>query len=126
MNNIKKTMFIIIGLISFVLGFIGVMLPVLPTTPFLLLSSFCFAKGSDKFDKWFKSTKLYKMHLKDFTENRSMTIKQKIYLLVFSDIMIAFPLVILNNIYIKLFLILIVILKYYYFIFKIKTIKPLI
>lgn len=123
MNNIKKTMFIIIGLISFILGFIGVMLPVLPTTPFLLLSSFCFAKGSDRFDKWFKSTKLYKIHLKDFTENRSMTIKQKIYLLVFSDIMIAFPLVILNNIYIKLFLILIVIFKYYYFIFKIKTIK---
>lgn len=123
MNNIKKTMFIIIGLISFILGFIGVMLPVLPTTPFLLLSSFCFAKGSDRFDKWFKSTKLYKIHLKDFTENRSMTIKQKIYLLVFSDIMIAFPLIILNNIYIKLFLILIVIFKYYYFIFKIKTIK---
>lgn len=124
MDSIKKIAFIIIGLISFMLGFIGVMLPILPTTPFLLLSSFCFVKGSDRFDKWFKSTKLYKMHLKDFTENRSMTIKQKICLLIFSDIMIAFPLVILNNIYIKLFLILIVIFKYYYFIFKIKTIKP--
>jgi uncharacterized membrane protein YbaN (DUF454 family) len=52
-----------------------------------------------------------------------MTLKQKICVSTFADIMIAFPLIILDNLYIKLFLIAIVIFKYYYFIFKIKTIK---
>ncbi|MEG1410150.1 MAG: YbaN family protein [Terrisporobacter sp.] len=123
MNQVRKIILIVIGLISLVAGIIGVIFPVLPTVPFLLLTSYCFAKGSNKFEIWFKSSKIYKNYLEDFDTNRAMTLRQKISILVFADIMIAFPLIILNNLYIKLFLIMIVIFKYYYFIFKIKTIK---
>ena len=52
MSKIKKYIYITIGLIAFVLGSIGVIIPILPTTPFLLLASFCFARGSDKFNNW--------------------------------------------------------------------------
>ena len=123
MNRIKKIIFVIVGVISLLLGIIGTVLPILPTVPFLLLTSYCFARGSNKFEVWFKSSKIYKKYLEDFILNKSMTLKQKIYISTFADIMIAFPLVILNNLYIKLFLIIVVIFKYYYFIFKIKTIK---
>lgn len=123
MNRIKKIIFVIVGFISLLLGIIGTVLPILPTVPFLLLTSYCFARGSNKFEVWFKSSKIYKKYLEDFILNKSMTLKQKIYISTFADIMIAFPLVILNNLYIKLFLIIVIIFKYYYFIFKIKTIK---
>ena len=123
MNRIKKIIFVIVGSISLLLGLIGTVLPVLPTVPFLLLTSYCFARGSSKFEIWFKSTKTYKKYLESFIVDKSMTLKQKIYLSIFSDIMIAFPLIILDNLYIKIFLIIIVMFKYYYFIFKIKTIK---
>ena len=123
MNRIKKIIFVIVGVISLLLGIMGTVLPILPTVPFLLLASYCFARGSNKFEVWFKSSKIYKKYLEDFILNKSMTLKQKIYISTFADIMIAFPLVILNNLYIKLFLIIIIIFKYYYFIFKIKTIK---
>ena len=123
MNRIKKIIFVIVGFISLLLGIIGTVLPILPTVPFLLLTSYCFARGSKKFDDWFKSSKIYKKYLESFIINRSMTLKQKICVSTFADIMIAFPLIILDNLYIKLFLIAIVIFKYYYFIFKIKTIK---
>ena len=123
MNRIKKIIFVIVGFISLLLGIIGTVLPILPTVPFLLLTSYCFARGSNKFEVWFKSSKIYKKYLESFILNKSMTLKQKIYISTFADIMIAFPLVILNNLYIKLFLIIVIIFKYYYFIFKIKTIK---
>lgn len=56
----KKILYIMIGCISLGLGIIGVILPILPTVPFVLLAAFCFAKSSEKLDGWFKNTKLYK------------------------------------------------------------------
>lgn len=123
MNKIKKSIYIVIGLIFVVIGSIGVILPVLPTTPFLLLASACFVKGSDKFDKWFKETKLYKNHLEDFVNTRSMTMKTKVSLILFADIMIAFPLIIIDSLIMKSVLILVILFKLYYFTFRIKTIK---
>ena len=55
----KKILYIMIGCISLGLGIIGVILPILPTVPFVLLAAFCFAKSSKRLDGWFKNTKLY-------------------------------------------------------------------
>ena len=56
----KKILYIFIGCISLGLGIIGVILPLLPTVPFVLLAAFCFAKSSERLDGWFKNTKLYR------------------------------------------------------------------
>lgn len=123
MSKIKKSLYITVGFIAFALGAVGVILPVLPTTPFLLLASFCFARGSKRFEDWFMGTKIYKKHLESFVKERAMTLKQKIVLLAFADFMMAFPLIILDSIHIKIFLVCLIIFKFYYFIFRIKTIK---
>ena len=124
MIKLKKIIYILVGVISVVLGTIGILVPILPTTPLFLLASFCFARGSEKFNKRFKATKLYKNHLELFINNRAMTLKEKISILVFSDIMLLFPLITLELIYLKIFIIILILFKYYYFIYKIKTIKP--
>lgn len=56
----KKILYIFIGCISLGLGIIGVILPILPTFPFVLLAAFCFARSSERLDGWFKNTKLYR------------------------------------------------------------------
>ena len=119
-----KIIYVILGFVSMGLGIVGSFLPGLPTVPFLLLASFCFARGSERFHGWFTQTKIYKNYLEDFEKNRSMTLKTKIGLLCLSSTMIAFPVFFIKNNYLWLALILAVIFKYYYFIFCIKTSKP--
>jgi uncharacterized protein len=95
----------------------------LPTTPLFLLAAFFFVKGSDKFDRWFKGTKLYKKYLEDFVREKAMPLKQKWTILLTADAMIAIPLFLVDILIVKIFLILVIAYKYYYFFTKIKTIK---
>lgn len=123
MNKTRKFLYVTAGIIAFCLGTIGVILPVLPTTPFLLLASYCFARGSERFNTWFVNTNIYKKHLESFVKEKSMTLRQKVSLLVFSDTMIAIPFITINNLFMRICLIIVVLFKFYYFIFKIKTIE---
>lgn len=111
-----------LGFVFFGIGAIGVVLPVLPTTPFLILSSICFAKGSHRFDKWLKGTQIYKDYAEDFIRDRSMTFKRKSKLMFISDAMLLYPLIRLDG-WLRLFIVAVIVLKYWFFIFKVKTKK---
>lgn len=127
MKNIIKSpiklLWLMIGIVSMVLGAIGVVLPVLPTTPFLLLASFCFAKGSDRFHKWFIGTKLYKKHLESFVTSRSMTLKTKLCILLPASAMLILAMLAMSNIYERVFIVFLIIFKYIYFFTRIETVK---
>ena len=124
MNKVKKYFYITLGFITLGLGLIGVILPILPTTPFLLVTSFCFAKGSERFHTWFINTNIYKKHLESFVKERAMTLKQKVVLLSFVNFMLAFPLILIDILPMRITIIVLIIIKLYYFIFKVKTITP--
>ncbi|UII56601.1 YbaN family protein [Cytobacillus spongiae] len=123
MRNLLKGLYIVAGFLSLGLGIIGIILPVVPTTPLLLLASFCFVKGSERFEVWFKGTKVYKKHLENFVNNRSMTLKEKLTISSFADLMILIAFLLTDKLIVRFILVVIVLYKYYYFIFKIKTIK---
>ena len=127
MKNIIKSpiklLWLMIGIVSMVLGAIGVVLPVLPTTPFLLLASFCFAKGSDRFHKWFIGTKLYKKHLESFFTSRSMTLKTKLCILLPASAMLILAMLAMSNIYGRVFIVFLIIFKYIYFFTRIETVE---
>lgn len=117
-----KVLYIAAGFIALGLGAFGVVLPVLPTTPFLLLASFCFAKGSARFHLWFCATKLYKNHLESFIKSRAMTRKTKVKILIPASCMLLLAFIFIPFIYGKIAIGVIMCFKYYYFIFRIKTI----
>lgn len=122
----KKTvniLWLILGWLSLAIGSIGVVLPVLPTTPFLLVASFSFAKGSDRFHRWFTGTKLYKKHLEDFVTDRAMTLKTKFGILLPASAMLIIAMLLVPSIHFRIFIVLLIIFKYVYFFTKIKTIK---
>lgn len=70
------------GLAAFGLGAAGVVLPVLPTTPFVLLAAFCFARGSKRAEAWFKSTALYRRVFETYLTRRTMTVQAKLSVLL--------------------------------------------
>ena len=80
--NVKKFFYMILGLIGLGLGAVGAIVPMLPAFPFLMLAAFCFARSSERLERWFKNTKLYKANLEDFVEGRGMTWKTKIRIMV--------------------------------------------
>mgnify|MGYP000870995064 CR=1 FL=1 len=121
-RKFKKILYISLGLIFTALGSLGVVLPVLPTTPFLLLASFFFTRGSDRFNQWFASTKLYQNHLADFMRERSMKLSTKIKLLVLASSMMLISGLTVEILPFKVFIGFMLVYLYYYFIFRIKTI----
>ena len=124
MNKAKKYFYITLGFLALGIGLIGVILPILPTTPFLLVTSFCFAKGSERFHSWFTNTNIYKKHLESFVKERAMTLKQKVVLLSFVNFMLAFPLILVDVLPMRITIIVLIIIKLYYFTFKVRTISP--
>jgi uncharacterized protein len=104
-----------LGSVSLGLGLLGVILPGLPTTPFLLLTLFAYGKGSTRFYNWMIQTKLYKNHVQSFHESRSMSRKQKLILMIVTDLVVAMSFIIVPIILFRVMLIILVIIKYWYF-----------
>jgi len=75
---VMKLVFKIIGTISLCLGLIGIFIPILPTTPFLLLSATLYAKSSDKLYQWLMSNPRLGPYIKNFRENRTLPLRVKI------------------------------------------------
>ena len=78
-QKIKKITFIIFGIFSFSLGAIGIVIPGLPTTPFMILSSILFLKSSDKLYVWLTTHKRFGPYVVDFKDGKGITRKTKIY-----------------------------------------------
>ena len=118
-----RILFICLGFIFVGIGAVGIVVPILPTTPFLLLASFFFAKGSKRFHDWFMSTKLYKKYLESFVKSRAMTLKAKLTILLPVSAMLIVTFIFVNNLHARIALVILFIAKYLYFFTQIRTIK---
>ena len=96
-----RPIYFLVGLVSLGLGVVGILLPILPTTPFLLLSIACFSRSSKRFENWLYHTKMYQIYVADFRETGSIAKERKkkiivsIYILMGISIFFA-PLVLVK------------------------------
>ncbi|WP_214539348.1 YbaN family protein [Staphylococcus pseudintermedius] len=100
-----------IGGIFTLLGFAGAVLPLLPTTPFLLVAVLCFAKSSDRFHDWLIQTKVYQAYVEDFRKHRGYTMKKKIQLLISLYIVVGFSIWMVDVTIIRLGLLVMVVIQ---------------
>ena len=113
-----KFIYIVLGFLSLALGIIGIFLPILPTTPFLLLTLFFFAKG---LEQWFLGTSIYQKHLKSFNENRSLKKNTKICILSFATTMLLIGFYFTPSVVGKSIIAVLICIKFWFFLFWVKT-----
>ena len=71
-SAIRRWLFATAGLLCVALGAVGVILPVLPTTPFLLLASYCFVRSSPRLHRWLRNSPLFGPLIRDWEEHRAV------------------------------------------------------
>ena len=118
----SQFVYVICGFLAFGLGTAGIFLPILPTVPFYLLASFCFANGSEKCERWLKSTRLYKERVYFFDKHRVMTLQSQLSILIFVSAILAVTCLLTDNVAVAIVLPVASACQYLYFIFKIKLV----
>lgn len=77
-NKIVRTILFSIGAVALVLGVIGIFVPLLPTTPFILLAAWCFLKSSSRAYDWIRNQKYLGPILNDWEEHRAISKRTKL------------------------------------------------
>ncbi len=89
---IKRALWLTCGLISLIIGIVGVFLPLLPTTPFVLLSAVCFSRSSKRLHHWLLTHKVFGGLISDWEKHGVIRTKTKIIATASMVILISYPL----------------------------------
>jgi hypothetical protein len=76
-KRILKPFLLLIGALSVALGIVGILVPVLPTTPFLLVAAYCFARSSDRFYQWLVTNRWFGEYIRNYREGRGIPLREK-------------------------------------------------
>ncbi len=78
LHQLLKVILICIGTFFLGLGIVGIFIPILPTTPFLLLAAVCYARSSKRFYDWFMNNKWFGSYIKNYHDGRGIPLKVKV------------------------------------------------
>lgn len=105
-QKLLRTLLLVAGTISLVLGAIGIVIPVLPTTPFLLLAAACYYKSSPRMHNWLLNNKYFGEYIRNYREGKGIPLKTKIFALTMLWLTICLSaFLILNILWVQIILI---------------------
>lgn len=116
-----KYIYFVLGLLCVAVGGVGVVLPILPTAPFLLVAAFCFARSSERFYQWLIHTSMYQKHLEQLVTTGQMPLKSKITILAVVTPLLLIAFFMMHNLPGRITIIVLIVIKWYVFLFCIKT-----
>lgn len=110
LGKIKRCFFIAVGTIFLALGAVGILLPILPTTPFLLLSAACYYKGSEQMHRWMLNNRLFGNYIRNYKEGKGISLRAKAFTISLLWVVITYSaLFMVNAIIVQIFLFIIAI-----------------
>lgn len=99
-KSVKNILCLFVGCVSLATGIVGIFLPVLPTTPFLILASFCFLKSSDKLYNKLINNKYLGSYILNYTKYRALKKSTKIKAITMLWLSMIFSIYVTQNFYI--------------------------
>ena len=81
--KIKKLLCIVLGFICLALGAVGIVLPLLPTTPLVLLAAFCFASGNKRLEAWLIRSRLFGPFIEGYRTGQGISKRRKVVTIVY-------------------------------------------
>ncbi|NLN71754.1 MAG: DUF454 domain-containing protein [Thermoplasmatales archaeon] len=97
MNSVKRAALITAGSVSVVIGGIGAVLPILPTTPFLIIAALCFSTSSPRMYEWLTRNRYFGEYIENYREGKGVSRRTKIHALVFLWSMLAISALFMRN-----------------------------
>lgn len=122
-NPLIRRMVFIFGWLSLVIGVIGIFLPLLPTTPFILLAAACFARSSPKFYAWITSHHRYGPMIANYLAGNGLPIKAKVIAISLLWVSVSFTLFIVSLLWAKLAMLATALAVSAYIIWRLPTLK---
>lgn len=101
---VKKVFLIAVGSLSLALGFVGAFLPVLPTTPFLLLSAYCYLRSSKRLYRWLINHSLLGAYIYNYLTYRAITRSTRYGALFFLWVTLIISMLVTANLHLTIFL----------------------
>ena len=120
MKKIINGICVTLGFLCLGLGILGIVLPILPTTPLFLGAACLFAKGSTRFHKWFLNTTLYKKYIEKALKEKSMDRTSKRKMMITLGIVFGIGLL-FSPMIAKIIILLVAAAHFYFLIFWVKT-----
>jgi uncharacterized protein len=103
-SSARRTAYVVCGSVALVVGVIGIIVPLLPTTPFLLLAAACYARGSQRLHDWLLRHPVLGEHIRDYRERRGLKRQAKIVALVALWAGIGFSMLAVDPLWVRLVL----------------------
>lgn len=119
-----KVIFILLGFIFAGIGLVGVYLPLLPTTPFLILAAACFARGSRRFHTWLTGLAIYQNNVEPILQGKGMTKEKKYKVLGLISLLFLVSLILIPIQHARIAILVLLAIHYYIFLKRIPTQDP--
>jgi len=103
-KNFVRALFFIAGTITLVIGAVGIVLPILPTTPFLLLALACYCRSSERMTYWILNNRYFGKYIRNYREGKGISLKTKLFAITTLWITISVSIIIILNIWVALIL----------------------
>lgn len=123
LNRMKKAAFVVLGTISLATGIVGAFVPVLPTTPFVLLAIFLYVRSSQRMYEWVLRSRFAGKHVHSIMQGHGIPLSVKVFSIATSFVMIGYVSVfVTENFFVRMLLGLLFLVQIYFMV-RIKTLK---